>query len=51
MVVVVGRTELEGQLAGWVERLLGEMQQQDIPVGRAGSKEELRDLLAADRKG
>ena len=30
VVVVVDRTELEGQLAGWVERLLGEMQQQDI---------------------
>ena len=26
VVVVVDRTELEGQLAGWVERLLGEMQ-------------------------
>ena len=29
VVVVVDRTELEGQLRGWVERLLGEMQQQD----------------------
>ena len=51
VVVVVDRTELEGQLAGWVERLLGEMQQQDIPVSRAGSKEELRSLLATDRRG
>ena len=51
VVVVVDRTELEGQLAGWVERLLGEMQQQDIAVSRAGSKEELRGLLAADRRG
>ena len=51
VVVVVDRTELEGQLAGWVERLLGEMQQQDIPVWRAGSKEALRDLLATDRRG
>ena len=32
VVVVVDRTELEGQLKGWVERLLGEMQQQDIAV-------------------
>ena len=32
VVVVVDRTELEGQLKGWVERLLGEMQQQNIPV-------------------
>ena len=51
VVVVVDRTELEGQLAGWVERLLGEMQQQDIVVSRARSKEELRGLLATDRRG
>ncbi len=51
VVVVVDRTELEGQLAGWVERLLGEMQQQDIAVWRAGSKEDLRDLLATDKRG
>ena len=51
VVVVVDRTELEGQLAGWVERLLGEMQQQDIPVWHAGSKERLRELLVTDRRG
>ena len=51
VVVVVDRTELEGQLSGWVERLLGEMQQQDIAVWRAGSKEVLRGLLATDRRG
>ena len=51
VVVVVDRTELEGQLAGWVERLLGEMQQQDIAVWRANSRGELRDLLTADRRG
>ena len=51
VVVVVDRTELEGQLAGWVERLLGDMHQQDIAVWRAGSKEALRELLAADRRG
>ena len=51
VVVVVDRTELEGQLAGWVERLLGEMQQQDIVVSRAGSKEQLRELLSIDRRG
>ena len=51
VVVVVDRTELEGQLAGWVERLLGEMQQQDIAVWHAGSKEQLRELLATDRRG
>ena len=51
VVVVVDRTELEGQLAGWVERLLGEMQQQNIAVWRAGSKDQLRELLATDRRG
>ena len=51
VVVVVDRTELEGQLEGWVERLLGEMQQQDIPVWRAGSKDMLQELLATDRRG
>ena len=51
VVVVVDRTELQGQLSGWVERLLGEMQQQDIAVWRAGSKEKLRELLATDRRG
>ena len=51
VVVVVDRTELEGQLQGWVERLLGEMQQQDIAVWRANSRAELRELLATDRRG
>ena len=51
VVVVVDRTELEGQLKGWVERLLGEMQQQDIPVWQAGSRAELRDLLQTDKRG
>ena len=51
VVVVVDRTELEGQLKGWVERLLGEMQQQDIPVWRAGSRSQLRELLQTDRRG
>ena len=51
VVVVVDRTELEGQLAGWVERLLGEIQQQDIAVWRANSRAELREFLATDRRG
>ena len=51
VLVVVDRTDLEGQLKGWVERLLGEMQQQDIPVWRADSRAELRDMLKADRRG
>ena len=51
VVVVVDRNELEGQLAGWVERLLGEMQDQAIDVQRAGSREQLRELLTTDRRG
>ena len=51
VVVVVDRTELEGQLKGWVERLLGEMQQQDIAVWRANSKAELRDFFQTDKRG
>ena len=51
VLVVVDRTELEGQLAGWVERLLGEMQQQAIAVWRANSRSELQDLLITDRRG
>ena len=51
VVVVVDRTELEGQLRGWVNRLLGEMQQQDIPVWRAETRADLRDLLRSDRRG
>lgn len=51
VIVVVDRTELEGQLKGWVERLLGEMQGQDIAVRRANDKAELQALLDADFRG
>lgn len=51
VILVVDRTELEGQLKGWVERLLGEMQQQDIAVKRANNKAELQALLDADFRG
>ncbi len=51
VIVVVDRVDLEGQLRGWVERLLGEMQQQDIAVHQAGSKAELAKLLRTDKRG
>jgi type I site-specific deoxyribonuclease, HsdR family len=51
VILVVDRTELEGQLKGWVERLLGEIQQQDIAVRRANNKAELQALLDADFRG
>jgi type I restriction enzyme, R subunit len=51
VILVVDRTELEGQLKGWVERLLGEMQKQDIATRRANSKDDLQALLDADFRG
>ena len=51
VILVVDRTELEGQLKGWVTRLLGELHQQDIAVAHAGSKDEVQELLRADRRG
>ncbi|NUM56755.1 MAG: HsdR family type I site-specific deoxyribonuclease [Candidatus Hydrogenedentes bacterium] len=51
VILVVDRTELEGQLKGWVQRLLGEMQQLDIDVRRANSKAELQSLLDSDFRG
>lgn len=51
VILIVDRTELEGQLKGWVERLLGEMQQQDIAVERANNKAMLQSLLDADFRG
>lgn len=51
VILVVDRTELEGQLKGWVERLLGEMQQQDIAIERADNKAKLQSLLDADFRG
>ena len=51
VIVVVDRTELEGQMKGWVEKLLGEMQKQDIATRRANTKAELQELLATDKRG
>lgn len=51
VLLVVDRNELEGQLKGWVERLLGEMQNADIHVERAESKADLQEIFDADRGG
>ncbi len=51
VILVVDRTELEGQLKEWVERLLGEMQESDIPVRRANSKRDLQEILDSDFRG
>jgi type I restriction enzyme R subunit len=51
VILVVDRTELEGQLREWVDRLLGEMQENDIAVRRANTRAELQELLDADFRG
>src|SRR5258708_24248565 len=49
VILVVDRTELEGQMKGWVEKLLGEMQKQDIATWRANTKAQLQELLTTDK--
>ena len=51
VIAVVDRTELEGQLKGWVERLLGETQQQEVVVSYAYSRADLEKLLTTGRRG
>jgi type I restriction enzyme, R subunit len=51
VLMVVDRNELEGQLAGWVEALLGEMQGSGVAVALATSKKRLQELLNQDFSG
>ena len=51
VILVVDRTELEGQLKGWVERMLGEMQRHDIATKRADTKAALQELLDSGFRG
>ncbi|PIP05151.1 MAG: deoxyribonuclease HsdR [Syntrophobacterales bacterium CG_4_8_14_3_um_filter_49_14] len=51
VILMIDRNELEGQLSGWVERILGEMQSHDISIEQATSKVRLRQLLKADFRG
>ncbi|MEW6326418.1 MAG: HsdR family type I site-specific deoxyribonuclease [Thermodesulfobacteriota bacterium] len=51
VILMIDRNELEGQLSGWVERILGEMQSHDISIEQAYSKVRLRQLLKADFRG
>lgn len=51
VMLVVDRNELEGQLSGWVERLVGEMQGRDIKLAYADSRAKLQDLLDQDFRG
>jgi len=51
VILMIDRNELEGQLAGWVERILGEMSAHDISIEHAASKRALRAVLASDFRG
>jgi type I restriction enzyme R subunit len=51
VMLVVDRNELEGQLSGWVERLVGEEQSRDIKVEYATNKARLQQLLDQDFRG
>ncbi|RJP24480.1 MAG: HsdR family type I site-specific deoxyribonuclease [Candidatus Abyssobacteria bacterium SURF_5] len=51
VMVVVDRNELEGQLSGWIERLVGEMQGRDIKIATADSRARLQDILDQDFRG
>src|SRR5439155_16955400 len=51
VLLVIDRNELEGQLLGWVERLLGELQSRDIKIEHAHSKARLVELLRSDFRG
>lgn len=51
VLLTVDRNELEGQLTGWVERLLGELSSRDIKIEYAYRKDRLRELLGSDFRG
>jgi type I restriction enzyme R subunit len=51
VMLVVDRNELEGQLSGWVERLVGEIQGRDIKIAYADSRARLQELLDQDFRG
>ncbi|MEW6614636.1 MAG: HsdR family type I site-specific deoxyribonuclease [Thermodesulfobacteriota bacterium] len=51
VILMIDRNELEGQLSGWVERILGELKSFDISIEPATSKARLRELLVSDFRG
>lgn len=51
VILMIDRNELEGQLSGWVNRILGELQSLDIKIEPATSKKKLRELLKSDFRG
>jgi len=51
VILMIDRNELEGQLSGWVESILGELTARDIAIELASSKARLRELLGSDFRG
>lgn len=51
VMLVVDRNELEGQLSGWVERLVGEVHGREIKIEYADSRVKLQELLDQDFRG
>lgn len=51
VLLVVDRNELEGQLSGWVDALLGDLQGSGIAVELATSKKRLKSLLKQEFSG
>ena len=51
VMMIVDRNELEGQLEGWINRIVGEMQTNGIPIEKAHSKKDLRKLLKRGFRG
>jgi len=51
VILMIDRNELEGQLSGWINRILGELTTFDIKIEPATSKKRLQELLKADFRG
>ena len=51
IILMIDRNELEGQLSGWVEGIMGELKNLDIKIESATSKSRLRELLKSDFRG
>jgi type I restriction enzyme R subunit len=51
VLLVVDRNELEGQLSGWVERIMGEMQGRQVKISYAESRAKLQELFDQDFRG
>ncbi|MCL5267110.1 MAG: HsdR family type I site-specific deoxyribonuclease [Bacteroidetes bacterium] len=51
VMLIVDRNELEGQLSGWVDRLVGEMRGSGISIAYAYSGSRLQELLDQDFRG